>query len=127
MNKDYKTRNAILGLNNDDKLWFGGIQKFSNLSLDKLQNLIAQEFIDLDENQNCSPTTKEFLNLMKKYPCITAHGYAVHHQREDYGIILEGLKYDGNTTKQMVLDFRTLCHYADDFIATKKKIYCWYD
>jgi hypothetical protein len=64
---------------------------------------------------------------MKKYPKVTAHGYAVSHNREDYSVGLEGLAYRGKTTKKMLKDFIYLCRLADEFVAEDNELYAWWD
>jgi len=69
---DVTRRNKLLGLpNNSESI---DCQSFYGLSVGVLEILIAEGFIDLDENQNNSPTTEEFLEFMKKYPDVKAHG-----------------------------------------------------
>jgi len=61
MNKDYKTRNKIIfGVEEPEG---GDCIHFEDLNVDQLDQLIDQDFIDMEECQNLSPTTEDFLNL----------------------------------------------------------------
>jgi hypothetical protein len=64
---------------------------------------------------------------MKSHPKFTAHGYAVTHERYDYGVSIEGLSYSGEYSKEDLADFTHLCRLADDFVVQDKSLYCWWD
>lgn len=124
MNNDYKTRNKIIfGVEEPEG---GDCINFEDLNLDQLNQLIDQDFIDMEECQNLSPTTEDFFEFMKKYPGTTAHGHAVSHTRDDYRVTLEGLSYSGKVTTEMLKDFIHLCRLADEF-DIDDKLYSWWD
>lgn len=129
MNKDYESRNEIIfgGKDTDSESWLGGTRNFESLDLEQLQALIRNNFINLEECQNCSPSVSDFLDFMKKYPAVEAHGYAVSHKRDDYRVSLEGIRFDGNVTMDMLLDFVHLCRHADEFSAVHDHLWAWWD
>jgi len=129
LNKDYETRNEIIfgDKDTDSKTWLGGTRRFESLNLEQLQDLIQNNFIDLEECQNYSPSVSDFLDFMKKYPAVKAHGYAVSHTRDDYRVSLEGLAFAGEVNNQMLLDFIHLCRQADEFHASEDELYAWWD
>jgi hypothetical protein len=130
LNKDYQKRNQIIfGDDNvDGENWLGGCRHFSNLSLEQLEELVANKFIDLQDAQNCSPTVEDFLGFMKDHTEFTAHGYAVSHNRDDYRVSLEGIEFDGRVTSdRSVQDFVYLCRHADEFVWEDNKLYAWWD
>ena len=122
---DVTRRNKLLGLpNNSESI---DCQRFYGLSVDVLEILIAEGFIDLDENQNNSPTTEEFLEFMKKYPGVKAHGYVIGCDREDCRTTLEGLSFMGEVTFPMLVDFTEMCRFADEFVIGEDGLYSWWD
>jgi hypothetical protein len=126
LNKAQHARDIILGIENQKYL--GGIARFISLTVEKLEELIKRNFLNLDDKQNEAPTIQEFYELMKKYPCVKAHGYAVDKERSDYRISIEGLHHVGNDiSKELQLDFMKLCRKADDLTCTDKKLYSWWD
>jgi hypothetical protein len=127
LNKDYQKRNQIIFGDNNTDNWPGGVRRIESLSLEQLNDLIQNDFIDLEDCQNCSPTVEAFLDFMKKYPKVEAHGYAVSHTRDDYRVSLEGLAFAGRVNKQMLLDFVHLCRDADEFVADDNELYAWWD
>jgi hypothetical protein len=64
---------------------------------------------------------------MKNHPKVTAHGYVVTHEREDYRTSIEGLSFDGKVSKKLLLDFVHLCRQADEFVADERRLYSWWD
>jgi hypothetical protein len=130
LNKDYKSRNEIIFGDDDadsNDNWLGGTRRFDSLNLEQLHALIRNEFIDLEDCQNYSPSVGDFLDFMKKYPEVEAHGYAVSHKRDDYRVSLEGIRFGGKVTMKMLLDFVHLCRHADEFHADEKGLYAWWD
>lgn len=128
-NKDYESRNEIIfgDKDTDSKSWLGGTRRFESLSLKQLNALIQNDFIDLEDCQNYSPSVGDFLDFMKKYPAVVAHGYAVSHKRDDYRVSLEGVSFGGKVTMKMLLDFVYLCRHADEFHASEEELYAWWD
>lgn len=127
LNLDYETRNELIFGNNSDVDWLGGIKHFDNLMVDQLNELIVDNYIDVNECQNSSPSVGEFFEFMKKHRQVAAHGYAVSHKRDDYRVSIEGLSYCGNLSKDLLFDFIHLCRHADEFIAEEKRLYSWWD
>ena len=124
LNNDYKTRNKIIFNEETDV----DCMRFTSLPLDKLELLVEKNFIDLEDCQNSSPSVREFLDFMRKYPGVCAHGYTISHKRSDYRVSLEGLIYDGIVSdNQMLKDFVNLCHKADDFSVGDHILYSWWD
>lgn len=110
-----------------------GLASFYNLTLEKLEKLIENKFIDLDGRQNFSPTVGVFLDFMKKYPFIKAHGYAVCIERDDYRVTLEGLICKDSAkkyiTSELQDEFKSFSkrYRADIVKAQKVKLYSWWD
>jgi len=73
--------------------WSGGLRHISNVPLSVLEKLVKKDFLNLKEQQNYSPSTKEFMQFMKKWKKhdIRAHGYEISAKRVDTRITLEGL------------------------------------
>ena len=116
MNKDFKRRDEILGIAN--KKYMGGIIHFEAIDVQTLKLLIDEDFIELDEAQNCSPTTKQFYEFMCEHPQVKAEGYAVSPERDDYRVTIEGLNCHENTTKELKTQFTEFCNDADEFQIT---------
>ena len=74
----------------------GRIQHFDAATLDQLDTLAANGFLDLDQTKNSSPTVGELMDFMRKHADkgVVAHGYIVANDREDRRISLEGLAHD---------------------------------
>lgn len=127
LNADYKTRDQIIFGEYNDQNYLGGTKRFEQLSLEKLESLVGNNFIDLDDCQNLSPTVQEFLTFMKNHPKVYAHGYVVSHNRNDYRVSIEGLSYEGKVSKELLFDFVKLCRQADEFVANEHELYAWWD
>ena len=71
--------------------WSGGMRSFDGLTVEELERLI--EYMPEDfkgETQNESPTVAEMLEIGRRFPGTTFHGYVVSPERPDERISLEG-------------------------------------
>lgn len=126
LNKREKQRDNIIFGEHNTRAYTGGIRRFENLPLGKLEELINSNFIDTRDRQNAAPTIKDIYEFMKKYPAYTAHGYAVTIKRDDYRVSLEGVsKERGADSPQELADFTELFKFADEF--STSPMYCWFD
>ncbi len=109
-----------------DRYRLGGACHFNRLGIDRLRTLVDEEFIDLDECQNYSPSTGDFLEFMTIHPEFTAHGYAISPDRDDYRVTIEGIESDREIEDYAVLEeFVDLCRFADEFCINPP--YAWWD
>ena len=123
MNKDYKARSIIIyGDENADSR-----HSFDSLSLKQLDALITNDFIHPHDCHNYSPSVSDFMEFMKKYTGVVAIGHTVGPERSDYRVSLEGLRFSGEVSKQMLLDFVDLCRRADEFAVSDDSLYAWWD
>ena len=97
------------------------------IPLEALELLFAEKFIDPHSRQNYSPSAHEFLQFMRKYPNVVAHGYAVSPYRDDYRISIEGLMVEPeDVTPALRADFELLCQNAD-VLDLQGELYSWWD
>jgi hypothetical protein len=127
-NKDYRTRDRILGLNAEwGKDNSGGIARFEDLNVKTFETLLLEKYIDPEGSQNESPSAKEIFYFMVKYPQVLAYGYAVSPDRDDYRTTIEGLFVPSSeVTPQLKKDFEEFCEDADE-IETDSDLYSWWD
>lgn len=102
--------------------------RFRHLDVKVLGKLLKEKLIDPEENQNGSPTTKEFFDFMKKYPQFLALGYVISKDRDDARISIEGIENDGSavdagTMQAFIEEYR----FADEFICRGNQLYAWWD
>ena len=120
-------RCEIMGWSYPEEYKSGGTRSFEGLDFSTAEALLLEGYLDENDSQNCSPTAKQFFEIMSKYPSITAHGYAVSPERNDCRVTIEGIEYNGIITWNMRADLIELCRYADTFDMTEDSFYCWYD
>jgi len=123
LNADEKRRNEIITGTTDD--FPHGLIDF-DISLPQLELLVQENFIRLQEAQNDSPTTEEFLHFMRNFPEVKAMGYALPLYRDDYRVVIEGLKYNGHISDELGEAFDQFSE-ADEYENTFFKLKCWYD
>lgn len=127
LNRDYKKRDKILGMNVKWDKKTLGTYRIEQVNLDTLNLLVSNNFIDLEERQNESPSVKEFMQFLEKQPSFRAHGYAVGPKRNDYRVTLEGILIKEKfITKDLKIAFYEFCKEADEII-TKGDLWCWWD
>ena len=104
-NKDIKARDELIFGKYDESKYIGGCRNFSGLTIEKMEQLIADKYLDPSERQNKSPTVAEFLRFMKKYEGYHALGYVVSVRREDYRTSIEGIYKVGSVNAEETADF----------------------
>ena len=128
LNKDIKRRDELIFGKYSPEGYLGGIKRFGGLTLDKLETLLKEKFADPDEAQNASPTIAEFRDFLLDYPSYTAHGYAVSDDRSDYRVTIEGVgKTGGYDSAEELEAFISMFRCADEFMADRDGMFCWYD
>ena len=132
LNRDQKTRDKVIW-GDVEPSYTGGICNFKVLTSDQLERLIEENFINLFERQNNSPSVEQFREFLKKHPDMVAHGYAVGLEREDYRVTIEGVCFAGKqaASQQLMEDFEELC-LGDKFGSGPdsmniESLYCWWD
>ena len=105
----------------------GGSRSFEGVTLEQLQALQEQGFLDPEECQNDSPSIAEFMEYMKSHEGFTAHGYAISADREDYRVSIEGLQKLGDVTREDLIDFVNAFRWADELTCKDDELFCWYD
>ena len=126
LNHDDKRRCEIMRIARPVN-YMGGCYRFEGLTLDQLNLLLDEGFIDPEERQNDAPTTIEFKSFLEAYPDATIHGYIISPNRDDYRISIEGAEYNGDVSKEMMIDFIEMFRFADDFTVSDNCLYCWFD
>jgi hypothetical protein len=106
---------------------YGDIRYFHDLPLNVLERLIAENFVELDEWNDCPGVSEAFLPFMQRHPSFKAFGYAVSPEREDARITIEGVEQFGDLTKDEVIDFVMTFGRADEIQITENYARCWYD
>lgn len=101
--------------------WRGGVRYYKDLDYKTLETLIEKGYADPDEKQNAAPCIGGFLELMKQYPSLKAHGYWVERERGDSRISIEGV--EGVCPPEIAKLFK----HADDCIYENNSLYVWYD
>ena len=129
LNSDDNLRQKIMGINANYR---GGTAQYTKMTLSVLNELIDNNFVNLDEKQNNAPTVGEFRDFLLKHKDkeIYLHGYMVSPNREDYRISVEGLEAPLSRTGDD-MDFtdeiyQAFCN-ADVIDFRGCKFFCWYD
>jgi hypothetical protein len=115
-NQEYNNRDAILGITPVlYKSPSDSVRKFSGLSIQKLDQLLAGKFIDPDFSFNNAPTAREFIDFMAAHPLLTAHGLVTNYDRKDYKVTIQGLDImdSAMVNPMMKKDFQEFCIDAD--------------
>lgn len=117
MNKDYKRRDEIIfGNYLASRYELGGCAR-ADINYDQLKKLIDEDFIDMDENQNDSPSTQDFVNDINGFENdVSFEIYAISPDRGDYRVTIEGINISFyNEDKEALCYFVEQWRYADEF------------
>jgi len=132
LNVDYKKRDKIMFKRKIDwKKQAGSIKRF-RIDFSQLEQLISNNFIDLNMNQNDSPTVEIFYKFLCKYPQLKAVGYAVSPYRNDYRVSIDRItgnfeQWNEDIKKQLIYNLKTVFKDADEFKVDEKEVWVWYD
>ena len=126
LNRDDVLRQSIMGV--DARYEMGGTERFEGMTLEVLNELVRNNFVDLAHSFNESPTVSYFKNFMEQYPNegLTAHGFLISPEREDYHVSIEGLEAS-STNADFIFDFAKTFNNADELNSKCGKQRCWYD
>lgn len=124
-NVDYRDR-IIFNEKYNAKKYAGGIRRFERLDLERLEELVKNDFVDLGERQNYSPTIEEFRFFLQNYPNYYLNGYTASPDRDDYRISIDGIGADeAPATQPDTVAFVQLCRDADEF--SIEPPHAWWD
>lgn len=151
-NAEYKKLNEVKEFNKEyfdaqhalfSKYYVGGIRRFEHLSLEQLQQLVKEGFIDTEDYFNGCPTVGDFLkfvNGIKQYvaenPDYTSDdfdiyfiGYAVDISRDDYRVTIEGVKYSSRykVDREILIKFMNFAKSADELDINDCEGRAWWD
>lgn len=115
MNKDYKKRDEIIFGKYDPESYLGGCKNFQ-CSYETMKQLVDENFIEPDECQNYSLSTKDFMDVLENIPNVEFLAYAISPDRDDYRVTIEGVEVEIPDTNfdEITLLVESL-HYADEF------------
>lgn len=114
----------------DKEKYPGGIRRFSGMSYDTLKQLVDNNFADVNDTQNDSPSIEEFMEYAKTHPHVTFEGYAVELDRDDYRVSIETINQDFSKDENRagaIADFSEKFHAADEFIISENRGHAWWD
>lgn len=122
MNKNFKKRDTIIKNNclKIDSDYKFGIKRFRCLSLNGLEQLIDNQFIELDEQHNSAPTIKELYEIGKKFAQagykLQYSGYVVSINRDDYRTSIDEINsdFDNITNDELLKIINNLSKNADE-------------
>lgn len=131
MNKDYVKRDEIIFGGYDPKSYIGGCKNF-HCSYKTMEKLVEENFIELDECQNSSPYTKDFMDILKDVDNVRFIAYAISPDRDDYRVTIEGVDVEiQDTNFDEVSLLVESFHYADEFTFKHEGdtyyLYAWWD
>ena len=125
------TREEILAEYLEHTSFGADYSHFDKVPLSKLKELTEAGLIDRDECQNDSPTTEEFMKLMKAHKGFTAHGYIIGGNRSDKRATIEGV--EGIVSADKLPDVLATLRHADELTiinegATNEfRVRAWWD
>ena len=125
LNKDDKLRHEIMGIVPD---YLFDLRNYDKVSLETLDNLIENNFVDLACKFNYSPAINDYRDFMERHKNerVFLHGFITSIERDDYGFYVEGLVGYSND-KAFIIEFANLFHNADEFECSDGYQRCWYD
>lgn len=109
----------------------GGIQRFDDLTKEKLEQLISQGFVNPADAHNSSPTINDLFDFAQRQAnkgCeFTFEGYAVSPQRLDYRVSIDGLSYQGICSTDLIFDFQEFVGEPDELDIEPNYLRAWWD
>jgi len=126
LNDDDKLRQKIMNITAE---YCGGVFHFKKMIFYTLNELYQNNFLDMSDRQNESPSMQEYFDLFSKYPDepISFDGYIVSPDRDDYRVTIDTIKGASNNMG-FIRDLFQLCKDYDGIKRIRKGVqYVWYD
>lgn len=125
MNMDEVRRNQIIWGNNEARR---DAERFEMLSIQQLETLIGEKFVNPAHKQNDAPSIGTLLKWAKKFPDATIHfeGYVISAFREDYRVSIDGITVQ-NPSEKVQKAFKKSFQFADSFITKDSGWRAWWD
>ena len=125
-NRDDKFRQRIMGIETN---YDTEVVQFRGMNLEKLNELVENGFIDLNERQNEAPAIREFREFLMQHSDeeISLHGYFVSPDRADYRITVEGIEACFDRMTDFADALNATFGNADVVKICGNHFYCWYD
>lgn len=115
MNTNVKRRDEIIFGKYEPERYLGGCRRFT-CSRDTIETLLNEDFIELDECQNYSPSTKEFLESTIDLEKVEFECYVINADRDDYRVTIEGVDIEINDSNYKDISYAIeTFHNADEF------------
>ena len=96
----------------------GGVRYFTGMRPKTLRTLLEEGFADRAERQNAAPSIAELLGYMEAHSGVSAIGYAVDPERDDYRVSVDGLVLAFPYSDEQERAFREFCESADELFLT---------
>ena len=125
-NKDVETRDKLIFGEYDEEKYMGGVRRFENVDTETIKKLIDLKFLDPEETQNSSPSTREMVEFAEKWGNYYFDGYVVSKRRTDYRVNLDTISKFISVDQEEVIAFTKKFRFADEFDADGT-LYAWYD
>ncbi len=113
LNTNWKERDRLV-FRDKEPPYMGGCAWYKNLDAPTLRQMIALGYADPEETQNESPEISEFADLLEQHPGLTAHGYVVSFERDDYRMSVEGVEGIIHGTEPLI-ELLIKYRFADEF------------
>ncbi len=131
-NLESETRDRIIfGAPVEWQYSIGGAQRFDNLTIEKLEQLISQSFANPLDAQNFSPTITELLEFAQRQANkgfeFVFEGYVISPQRRDYRVSIDGLVYRGTYSTELIFDFQEFVGEPDEINLEPNYLRAWWD
>lgn len=130
MNTNIDFRDEIIFNGYEEDEYSGGIRRFLALTQSKVNMLVENHFINLDEKQDKGPSAKELIDFLNNHSnkfCLG--GFAISNDRSDYNVVFDSIQSIVSTDKltaEDIMDFKYLCRNCDDF-SSEPILYGWWD
>ncbi len=112
----------------EDKVKSGAydIFNFEGLEFEDAKECVRKGWLNLNENQNESPTVGEIIEFLRSNPSFSAIGYVVNPEREDTRISFEGVIAIKEPTPEEYKAYVDMFRTADEF-DNEMPFRAWYD
>ncbi|MGD1804394.1 hypothetical protein ACP6PL_02980 [Dapis sp. BLCC M126] len=109
----------------------GGVQRFHDLTREKLQQLISHGFANPADSQNFSPTIGDFFEFAQRQGNkgfeFILEGYVISPERRDYRVSIDSLFYRGICSTELIFDFQEFVNEPDELEIEPNYLRAWWD
>jgi hypothetical protein len=109
----------------------GSVEAFCEIDARTLRGLVDEGFLDPERRHHDSPTAREFVSFIERWPQCSAHGFVDRPECDDGRVVIEGIECDLDRVPSIAREalreeFAWFCGDAAEYFDEADYLYAWW-